>query len=179
MWDGPASLTATRWKYMERGSGFGASMHRRAASCAGAKTVCHIVAVRRQPTALTPSLLAVPSTVFRSVSTNMAARSRPVRPAVRTWASGLCITDLRWTGPNTRKADTAAHSRTPSAPVGESGRAVMSSRGSIALASARTECRPLVRMTPTRILDRRRQVSGVGRVGALASFGRLTLTNRH
>jgi endonuclease YncB( thermonuclease family) len=81
------------------------------------------------------------------------ARSRPVRSMARTSANGSCGAAWRWTGLNTRKAGMARRSRTPSTPVEESGRAVTSSRGSIALASARTESRLPVRMTQTLIPD--------------------------
>ena len=124
-----------------------------AVSSAVAKTVCNIVAVQRPRTTLMLLLLAALSIVCRSASTNMAARSRTVRSEVTTSASGWCGAALRWIGLNTRKADMARTSRTPSVRGEESGRAVMSSRGSIAPASARTESRPTARMMQTRIPD--------------------------
>ena len=85
---GQASLSrAIRLKYMERTSGFGVSMLRRAVSSAAAKTACNIVAVRRPRTTLTPSLPAVPSFVSQSASTRMAARSQPVRSVAQTSAT--------------------------------------------------------------------------------------------
>jgi endonuclease YncB( thermonuclease family) len=48
----------------------------------------------------------------------------------------------RWIGANTRTVDMMAPGTTPNVPAGKSGRAAMSSRGSIAPASARTESRP-------------------------------------
>ena len=83
----------------------------------------------------------------------MGERSPPVQSAVLISANGLCATALRWIGLNTRRADMTELSVTPSAPAGESGRAAMSSRGSIAPASARMENHPTVRMMQTPILN--------------------------
>ncbi|EHR00958.1 hypothetical protein Bra471DRAFT_01609 [Bradyrhizobium sp. WSM471] len=143
-----------------------ALMHRKAASCAAAKTACNTVAVRRPQTTLTPSLPAVPSIVSRSASTRMAARWRPARLVVRTSANGLCTTVLRWIGLNIRRADIAKLSARLSAPARVSGRAVTWSHGSIVHASAQVESRPPVRMMQMPILDaipaRRQSTTCVG-----------------
>jgi len=117
-----------------------------------------------------------PVNARRLTSTHMAGRSRPVRSAVQFSANGLFARGSRWIGPNTRKADTIMLSAMPSAPAGESGKAATSSRGSIALASARMGSRPVARMMQTRIPDLYTQPS---RSVLLASLGRLTLPNRH
>jgi hypothetical protein len=83
----------------------------------------------------------------------MGERSPPVQSAVLISANGLCATALRWIGLNTRRADMTELSVTPSAPAGESGRAAMSSRGSIVLASARMENHRPVRMMQMPILN--------------------------
>ncbi|MGY4299896.1 hypothetical protein ACVWXN_007991 [Bradyrhizobium sp. i1.4.4] len=138
---------------MECASDSGVSMHRRAASCVAAKTAYNIGVVRRPRTTLTPSLPAVPSIVFQSASTRMAARWRPARLVVRTSANVLCTTVLRWTGLNIRRADIAKLSARLSVPAKGSGRAATSSRGSIVHASAQAESRPPVRMMQMPILD--------------------------
>jgi len=67
---------------------------------------------------------------------------------------GLCRAALRWIGPNTQKVDMPGLSRRPSVVPAESGRAAMSSRGSIAPVSARTESPPAALTTQTPIRDR-------------------------
>jgi hypothetical protein len=152
---GQASLSrAIRLKYMERTSGFGVSMLRRAVSSAAAKTACNIVAARRPRTILMLSSPGAPSTAYRLASTSMAARSQPVRSVAQTSANGLCRAALRWIGPNTQKVDMPGLSRRPSVVPAEFGRAAMSSRGSIAPVSARTESPPAALTTQTPIRDR-------------------------
>jgi hypothetical protein len=48
----PASLMATRWKFMGSASGSGVSTRRKAVSYAAVMTVCNIVVARRQQTTL-------------------------------------------------------------------------------------------------------------------------------
>src|SRR5262249_46610354 len=66
-------------------------------------------------------------------------------------ANGSCETGWHWTGRNTPGDDMTRPSMTPNAPAAESGRAVTSSPGAIAPASAPTVGRPPALMTPTRI----------------------------
>ena len=148
-----ASLTATRWKFMETVSGSGVSTRRKAVSYAAARTVCNIVVARRQQMTSTPSLPGVRLTARHLASIHMAGRSRPVRLMAPISANGLYAGAWRWIGLNTPKVDTAGLSRTPNAPVEESGGAVMSSHGCIAPVSGRTASRPPARMTQTPIPD--------------------------
>ena len=73
----PASLTATRWKFMGRASGSGASMPLRAASYAEIRIAICIAAARTQPMISTPS-----SRGGRSIVTR-------IRGSIRTECSGL------------------------------------------------------------------------------------------
>ena len=97
--DRPALSTATRWKCMECASGFGASMHRRAASCATAETAYNIVAVmsRRPRTTLTPSL---PSRHQLCAISGLDPYGRTVATCSVGWrgplANGLYATVLHW-----------------------------------------------------------------------------------
>lgn len=90
--------------------------------------------------------------VFQSASTRMAARSRPARSQARISVVGLYATVLRWIGPNTRRAGITKLSARLSARAEDSGRAALSSRGSIVHASAQVESRPPVRTMQMPIL---------------------------
>lgn len=94
-----------------------------------------------------------PASCVPSASTGMAAQWQPVRSQAGISGNGLCATVSRWIGLNIRRADITKLSAKLSALGRACGREAMSSRGSIALASAPAETRPHVRTMQMPILD--------------------------
>ena len=149
----PASLMATRWKFMESAFGSGGiDAPESSQLCRGEDSLqyrCGAQAandldafIARRPVNCSPLSL---DPYGRTVATCSVGGTD-----LGEW---LVRKGWRWTGLNTRRADMAKLSVMPSAPAEESGREVTSSRGSIVPASVRTEGHPPARMMRMPILD--------------------------